>query len=48
MEIVGPIVQEWCIPAQYTSLPESIKKCLQDILEDSILKAQVSAPEMRI
>ena len=44
MEIVRPTVQEWCIPAQYTSSPEIIKNCLQEVLEDSILKPQVSAP----
>ena len=44
MEIVRPTVQDWCVPAQYTSSPEIIKNCLQEVLEDSILKPQVSAP----
>ena len=44
MEIIRPIVQDWCVPAQYTSSPEVIKNCLQEVLEDSILKPQVSAP----
>lgn len=44
MEIIRPTVQEWCVPAQYTSSPEIIKNCLQEVLEDSILKPQVSAP----
>ncbi len=44
MGIVRPTVQEWCVPEQYTSSPEVIKNCLQDVLEDSILKLQVSAP----
>ena len=44
MEIVRPTVQDWYVPAQYTSSPEIIKNCLQEVLEDSILKPQVSAP----
>ena len=44
MEIVRPTVQDWCVPAQYTSSPEIIKDCLQEVLESSILKPQVSAP----
>ena len=44
MEIVKPIVQEWCIPTQYTSSPQVIKNCLQEVLEDSMLIPQVSAP----
>ena len=44
MEIVRPIVQDWYVPAQYTSSPEIIRNCLQEVLEDSILKPQVSAP----
>ena len=44
MEIVRPTVQEWCVPAQYTSSPETIKNCLQEVLNNSILNTQVSAP----
>ena len=44
MEIVRPTVQEWCIPQQYTASPEIIKNCLQEVLEEGILKSQVSAP----
>ncbi|MBR5597071.1 MAG: tyrosine-type recombinase/integrase [Lachnospiraceae bacterium] len=44
MEIIRPIVQEWCIPQQYTASPEIIKNCLQEVLEEGILKSQVSAP----
>lgn len=43
MEIIRPIVQEWCIPQQYTASPEIIKNCLQEVLEEGILKSQVSA-----
>ncbi len=45
MGIVRPIVQEWCVPQQYTSSPEVIKNCLQEVLEDSILKPQASEPD---
>lgn len=44
MPIVRPIVQDIFIPENYTSSPEIIKNCLQEVLEDSILKPQVSAP----
>ena len=44
MEIIRPTVQEWCIPQQYTASPEIIKNCLQEVLEEGILKSQVSAP----
>ena len=37
-------MQEWCIPQQYTASPEIIKNCLQEVLEEGILKSQVSAP----
>ncbi|MBQ7954742.1 MAG: tyrosine-type recombinase/integrase [Lachnospiraceae bacterium] len=44
MEIVRPIVQECFIPAQYTSSPEIIKNCLQEVLSEGMMYAQVSAP----
>ena len=44
MEIVRPIVQEYFIPAQYTSSPEIIKNCLKDVLNEGIMVTQVSAP----
>jgi len=37
MEIVRPTVQEWCIPIQYTSSPEIIKNCLQEVLNEGML-----------
>ena len=44
MEIVRPIVQECFIPAQYTSFPEIIKNCLQEVLSEGMMYSQVSAP----
>lgn len=44
MPFIRPIVQDIFIPENYTSSPEIIKNCLQEVLEDSILKPQVSAP----
>ena len=44
MEIVRPIVQECFIPAQYTSSPEIIKNCLQEVLSEGMMYSQVSAP----
>ena len=44
MPIMKPIVQEPFIPESYTSSLAIIKNCLQEVLEDSILKPQVSAP----
>ena len=44
MPIIRPTVQDLFIPENYTSSPEIIKNCLQEVLEDSILKPQVSAP----
>ena len=44
MPIIKPIVQEPFIPESYTSSPEVIKNCLQDVLNNSILNTQVSAP----
>ena len=44
MPIIKPIIQDFLIPQNYTSSPEIIKSCLQEVLEDSILKPQVSAP----
>ena len=45
MEIRRPIVQEWCIPQQFTSSPEIIKMCLQEVLESSKVIQQVGASE---
>lgn len=45
MEICRPIVQECFVPVQYTSSPEIIKNCLQEVLSDSIINLQVSAPD---
>lgn len=45
MGICRPIVQECFVPAQYTSSPEIIKNCLQEVLSDSIINLQVSAPD---
>lgn len=44
MQIVRPTVQEWCIPTQYTSSPEIIKNCLQEVLSEGMMYSQVSAP----
>ena len=44
MPIVRSIVQDILIPEDYTSSPEIIKNCLQEVLQDSMLKPQVSAP----
>ena len=44
MEIIRPIVQEPFIPETYTSSPAIIKNCLQEVLEDSMLNLQTSAP----
>jgi len=45
MGIVRPTVQDWCTPIQYTSSPEEIKNCLQEVLDKSILKPQASEPD---
>lgn len=44
MPFVKPAVQDFLIPQNYTSSPEVIKNCLQEVLQDSMLKPQVSAP----
>ena len=44
MPIIKPILQEPFIPQNYTSSPEVIKNCLQEVIENSTLKPQVSAP----
>lgn len=44
MIIRRPTVQEWCIPEQYTSSPEIIKNCLQEVLTEGMITSQVSAP----
>lgn len=44
MIFVKPTVQDFLIPQNYTSSPEIIKNCLQEVLEGSILKLQASAP----
>ena len=44
MSFVKPTVQDFFIPQNYTSSPEVIKNCLQEVLQDSMLKPQVSAP----
>ncbi|MGN0403398.1 MAG: hypothetical protein ACI4HQ_14240, partial [Acetatifactor sp.] len=43
MEIVRPIVQQFFVPAQYTSSPEIIKNCLQEVLSEGMMYSQVSA-----
>jgi integrase len=43
MEIVKTTVQDCFAPEQYTSSPEIIKNCLQEVIEQSMLKSQVSA-----
>jgi len=45
MEIVRPTVQEWCIPVQYTSSPEIIKNCLQEVLNEGMINPQASTPD---
>ena len=45
MEIVRPTVQEWCIPVQYTSSPEIIKNCLQEVLSEGMMNPQASTPD---
>lgn len=37
-------MQERCVPQQYTASPEIIKNCLREVLEEGILKSQVSTP----
>lgn len=44
MIIRRPIVQECFIPEQYTSSPEIIKNCLQEVLSEGMIATQVSAP----
>lgn len=44
MPIVKPIVQEQFVPQQYTSSPEIIKNCLQEVLSEGMMYSQVSAP----
>ena len=44
MPFIRPIIQDVFIPENYISSPEIIKNCLQEVLEDSMLKPQVSAP----
>ena len=44
MPFIRPIVQDTFIPENYTSSPEIIKNCLQEVWEDSILKPEVNAP----
>ena len=44
MGIVRPIVQECFIPEQYTSSPEIIKNCLQEVLSEGMMYSQVSVP----
>ena len=45
MGIVKPIVQDIFIPENYTSSPEIIKNCLQEVLSEGMMNSQVSAPE---
>jgi len=45
MEIVRPIVQECFIPIQYTSSPEIIKNCLQEVLNEGMMNPQASTPD---
>ena len=45
MGIVRPIVQDVFIPQNYTSSPEIIKNCLQEVLSEGMMCSQVSAPE---
>ena len=44
MPIVRPIVQDVFIPENYTSSPEIIKNCLQEVLSEGMMCSQVSAP----
>ena len=45
MIIRKPIVQDCFIPEQYTSSPEIIKNCLQEVLfEGMMIPQQVNAP----
>ena len=44
MIIRRPTVQECFIPEQYTSSPEIIKNCLQEVLSEGMIATQVSAP----
>ena len=44
MPIVRPIVQDILIPENYTSSPEIIKNCLQEVLSEGMMCSQVSAP----
>lgn len=45
MIIRRPIVQDCFIPEQYTSSPEIIKNCLQEVLSEGIMVTQpVNAP----
>ena len=43
MPIVKPIIQEPFIPENYTSSPEIIKNCLQEVLSEGMMYSQVSA-----
>lgn len=45
MPIIKPIVQDFLIPENYTSSPEVIKNCLQEVLDKSMLKPQASVPD---
>lgn len=45
MGIVKPTVQECFIPQEYTSSPEVIKNCLQEVLNDTILVSPTSVPD---
>jgi hypothetical protein len=40
-----PTVQDCFIPQNYTSSPEVIKNCLQEVLEQRILKPQAGEPD---
>ena len=44
MIIRRPTVQDCFIPEQYTSSPEIIKNCLQEVLSEGMIATQVSAP----
>lgn len=45
MPFVKPIIQDEFIPENYTSSPVIIKNCLQEVLEDSIVKTQANMPD---
>lgn len=45
MPIMRPTVQNCFIPQNYTSSPEVIKNCLQEVLEQRILKPQAGEPD---